>query len=325
MTPRLGFLGAGWIGRTRMAAIAASGLAEVVGLADLNPAVAAAARADAPGAEACTTLQELLSLELDGLVVATPNALHADQSIEALNHHVAVFCQKPLGRNAAEVRRVVHTAERAGRLLGVDFSYRYTDGLQRIHDLVQSGALGSIYAADLTFHNAYGPDKTWFYDRRLSGGGCLLDLGVHLVDLALWIFDRPVANVSSRLFAGGEPMGRQTDTVEDFATVRLDFCDGATAHLSCSWRLAAGREAVIEAAFYGTRGAARWRNVHGSFYDFIAERLEGTKALVISQPPDNWGARGIVRWTEQLSRDPGFDRDITRAVAVADVLDLAYR
>jgi predicted dehydrogenase len=101
-------------------------------------------------------------------VIATPSALHAEQAIAALDRGLAVFCQKPLGRDASETRAVVEAARRADRLLGVDLSYRYTRAAAALRDEVRSGALGEVYAVDLVFHNAYGPDKPWFYDRRLA-------------------------------------------------------------------------------------------------------------------------------------------------------------
>jgi predicted dehydrogenase len=321
--PRLGFLGAGWIGRNRMAGIAATGLAEIIAVADNMPEAATAAAAQT-GARAVGSLEDLLTLGLDGIVIATPSAMHARQSIAALEAGAAVFCQKPLGRNAREVADVVAAARHNDRLLGVDFSYRFTDGLQKIHALIQEGALGSVYAADLTFHNAYGPDKPWFYDRELAGGGCVVDLGVHLVDLATWMIEGGVSGVTGRLFSGGAPWDGSIRAVEDFATLRLDFCNGAAAQIACSWRLPAGCDAIINATFYGTRGAARWRNVNGSFYDFTAERLDGTRAAIISQPPEHWGPRAIVDWGRALSTGKGFDPRIEHAVDVARILDRAY-
>jgi len=184
--PRLGFLGVGWIGRNRLEALARSGVAEVVAVADPSPENLLAASATM-GCPSVDSLEQLLGLGLDGIVIATPSALHADQALEALERGVAVFCQKPLGRTAAETSQVVEAASRADRLLGVDLSYRFIEGTRRIRALLQSGELGSVYAADLVFHNAYGPDKPWFYDPALSGGGCVIDLGIHLVDLALWM------------------------------------------------------------------------------------------------------------------------------------------
>src|SRR5690606_4635728 len=92
----------------------------------------------------------------------------------------------------SEVQPVIEAARSADRLLGVDFSYRFTEAMQAVRSLVEGGALGRVYAVDLVFHNAYGPDKPWFYDPRLAGGGCVMDLGIHLVDLALWTLGFPV-------------------------------------------------------------------------------------------------------------------------------------
>ena len=169
MTPRIGFLGTGWIGRHRLAAILATGAVEAAAICDPSAASLAEAAAVAPGALVVDSLDAMLDLGLDGVVIATPSAQHAAQAIAALERGVAVFCQKPLGRIAAETRRVVDAARAANRLLGVDLSYRHTQGMQRIAELVRADALGTMFAVDLVFHNAYGPDKPWFYDRAQSG------------------------------------------------------------------------------------------------------------------------------------------------------------
>ncbi|MBD0275402.1 MAG: Gfo/Idh/MocA family oxidoreductase, partial [Acetobacteraceae bacterium] len=245
--PRLGFLGVGWIGRHRMQAILETGLAEVAAIADPSPETAAEAARLAPGAELVPALDDLLDMGVDGVVIATPSALHAEQSIRALGRGAAVFCQKPLGRTAPEARGVVDAARAADRLLDVDLSYRFTEGMRRIREAVRSGGLGRVYAADLVFHNAYGPDKPWFYDPALSGGGCVMDLGVHLVDLALWTLDFPqVSGVSGALFAGSERLrGARPDRAEDYAVATVELETGAALRLACSWRLHAGRDAVI--------------------------------------------------------------------------------
>jgi predicted dehydrogenase len=322
--PRLGFLGAGWIGLHRMAGMAGAGIADIVAVADSMPQVAAAAAAHVGATHVLTSLDDLLTLDLDGIVIATPSALHAGQATAVLERGLAVFCQKPLGRTTDEVCGVLDAARASDRLLAVDFCYRFTDGLQKIYGLIRGGELGAVYAADLTFHNAYGPDKPWFYNRTLSGGGCVVDLGVHLVDLVLWMMGGRVVNVSGRLFSAGVPWTASSGTVEDFATLRLDFSDGATAQLACSWRLHAGREARIDATFYGTRGAARWHNVHGSFYDFVTERLDGTNTTIISEPPEDWGPRAIVHWGRGLATNASFDPSVERVVDVTRILDRVY-
>lgn len=322
--PRIGFLGVGWIGRHRMEAMVRTGAIEVAAVADPSAEMAEQALVLTPGAQRLATLDELLDAGLDGVVIATPSAMHAEQSIRALERGVAVFCQKPLGRSEAEVRAVVDAARAADRLLGVDLSYRFTEGMRRIRELVRSGELGRVYAVDLVFHNAYGPDKPWFYDPQLSGGGCVMDLGVHLVDLALWTLDREVASVTSWLFAGGEPLGGRTDRVEDYGVATLELDGGTAVQLACSWRLQAGSDAVISAAFYGTEGGAALRNVGGSFYDFVAERYRGTATETLASPPDEWGGRAAADWARRLAAGGGFDPEAERLVGVARALDRIY-
>jgi predicted dehydrogenase len=327
--PRLGFLGLGWIGTQRMKALATTDLAEIVALADDSPKALDTASELAPRSRSFQSLEELLGADLgglDGLVIATPSALHAEQSISALRNKVAVFCQKPLGRNAIETEEIVRTARQSDVLLGVDFSYRFTKGIERIRQLVRSGDLGRIYAANLVFHNAYGPDKSWFYDPALSGGGCVMDLGIHLVDLALYILDSPVIGVTSRLFRGGHPIRspKMRHEVEDYAVARLDFASAATAQIACSWNLSAGQDAVIEATFHGDRAGATLRNLNGSFYDFTAEIFHGTKRTPLALAPDQWGGRALIDWTQRLSAGHRFDSGVNSVVHLAGILDAIY-
>ena len=322
MKPRVGFLGTGWIGCSRMEAMLATGAIEAAAICDPSPECAEKARALAPDAAAADGIDAMLALGLDGLVIATPSALHAEQAIAALDAGVAVFCQKPLGRDAGEVCAVVEAAQRADRLLGLDLSYRHTAGMRRIAELIAGGALGRVFAADLVFHNAYGPDKPWFYDRARSGGGCAIDLGVHLVDLALWALGFPqTGEVSASLFAGGAPLA--AGQVEDYAVAQF-AAGGASVRIACSWRLNAGRDAVIEAAFYGTDGGAALRNVNGSFYDFTAERFAGTARETLAEGADDWGDRAASAWARRLAEDRGFDPAAGQFVRSAEILDRIY-
>ena len=323
--PRVGFLGVGWIGRHRMAAMLETGAVAAAAIADPSPESAAEAARLAPDAALVPDLEAMLALDLDGVVIATPSALHADQSIQALQRGAAVFCQKPLGRTADEVRAVVAAARTADHLLCVDLSYRFTAGMEAIRELVRSGELGRVYSADLVFHNAYGPDKPWFHDPALSGGGCVMDLGVHLVDLALWTLNFPtVRAVSARLFAGGEPLSPPVDRVEDYALAELELESGAVVRLACSWNLHAGREAEISADFHGTAGGAAFYNLKGSFYDFGADRHRSTRRDILVSPPDAWGGRAAADWGRRLAAGERFDPAAERLVDSAQVLDRIY-
>lgn len=321
---RVGFLGTGWIGRHRVAAMIETGAIEPVAYADPSDEMAAEAARLAPGAERAEGLETLLGLELDGIVIATPSALHAEQSIRALEAGVAVFCQKPLGRSASEVLAVVDAARKADRLLGLDLSYRHTEAMRRIRALIQGGELGRVSAVDLVFHNAYGPGKSWFFDPARSGGGCVIDLGVHMVDLALWALDWPdVADVQSRLLANGRPLG--LGQCEDYAVATVTLADGRVVTLACSWNLPAGRDAIIAASFYGEGQGAALRNVDGSFFDFAAERYRGTATEILASPPDDWGGRAAADWARRLTAGERFCAEAERFVDVAEVLDRIYR
>jgi predicted dehydrogenase len=323
--PRLGFLGVGWIGRQRLKALVGSGAAvSVVAIADNDTAMLDAAVADAPGARAIDAMDSLLDAGLDGLVIATPSGMHAAQAIAALDRGIAVFCQKPLTRTAREAEAVIDAARRNDRLIDVDFSYRDVAGVAQMRALVQDGSLGDIYAIDLSFHNAYGPDKPWFYDVAQSGGGSVMDLGIHLVDLACWVTGcRDAHDIHARLCARGAPLKPPIEAVDDYAAAQWRLGE-ASVRMSCSWRLSAGCDAVIEAAFYGTKGGVALRNVGGSFYDFTIDRFEGTRRERIASPPDAWGGRTLVRWADRLARGDRFDPEAGRLVDVARIVDAIY-
>lgn len=322
--PALAFLGVGWIGLDRMRAIAESRIADICFVADVD-ANAAERAARETGANVGTWPDLLDDPNLDGVVIATPSALHAEQAIAAFDAGLAVFCQKPLARTAAETAAVVAAASRADRLLGVDLSYRHLDAVVRMRDVITSGAIGDVYSADLTFHNAYGPDKQWFTDPCLSGGGCVIDLGTHLIDLAQRMLGDQLHPLDARLYAGGRRVGPGTSVVEDFASAWLETGQGASVRLACSWNLHAGCDAVIELAFYAVAGAVVLRNVEGSFYDFAAWLHRGTQRELLASPPDRWGGRAAIRWAQQLASDPRHrPEEGDELVALAAVIDGIY-
>jgi len=303
-------------------------MAEISAIHDVQASAVEEAQKLSSDAADFADFEELLNHDLDGVVIATPNCLHAEQSIAALERGIAVFCQKPLGRNASETRKIVDAARNADRLLGVDLSYRAIPAMQAISDFVESGELGNVFAVDVKFHNGYGPDKAWFRDYSLSGGGCVLDLGSHLLDLALRPLGFPrVMRVQSSLFANGELLAKGDAKVEDYGVATIETADGTVINLSCCWNLSIGRDADIEVAFYGLRGGAKLRNVDGSFYDFVGEKLSGTKTEMLSSPEDvewQWGGLATIEWIKKLRVDHRFDPDTEKYVALAEVIDGVY-
>lgn len=308
-----------------MEAMLATGAIDAAAVCDPNPDMAREAAMFAGAAPIVDSLDAMLAMDLDGIVIATPSALHADQSIRALRRGIAVFCQKPLGRTAVEVGQVVAAARAADRLLGVDLSYRFTNGMVAIRDAIRSRELGRLFAVDLVFHNGYGPDKPWFYDRALSGGGCVMDLGVHLLDLALWALDFPaIVGTASRLFAGGAPLEVGEDAVEDYADAAIDLQGGVALRLACSWRLPVGRDAIISASFHGTGGGASLANVDGGFAAFSTRRYRGTASEPLVGVDDGWSGRAAADWASRLGAGERYDPYAERLIDVAAGLDAIY-
>lgn len=323
--PKVACLGVGWIGLNRMRALVEKDVAEIVAVADPSEEQRNAAGQWAPDALHATSFEDLLSRSPDGVVIATPSAYHAEQSVRALENGCAVFCQKPLSRTAPEARQVIKAARKADRLLGIDLSYRHMEGTRLLRYLLQKGGIGEIYAVNAVFHNAYGPDKEWFYDPRRSGGGCLIDLGIHLIDLVVWLLDsRKVTDVHSKLYSKGMPLTYPSDSVEDFASIKLELDHRVDVGISCSWNLPAGRDAIIELTMYGTKGGVSIQNVEGSFFDFTTSQFLGTATDVLQSPPDAWGGRAIVDWAERLGHDSRYDPEVEHAVATASVIDSIY-
>jgi len=324
--PRFGFVGLGWIGRNRLEVLQASGAAEAVALYEPEPSALQAAQAFAPDAYVCSSYAQLLEQAVDGVVIATPSALHASQSMAALERGLHVFCQKPLGRNASEVLRLVEAAHKYDCLLGVDLSYRRTRAVEQLARHVHSGALGTIFAVNLVFHNAYGPDKAWFYDARQSGGGALMDLGTHLVDLALWVLDFPqVQQLNSQLYHAGRPLVTpHHERVEDYAAAQFTLSTGAVVQLACSWRLHAGTDCVIAVDFFGSAGGVGLRNHAGSFYDFYVHTFQRTGSRLLAEPPDAWSGRALLDWARELQRAPCYDARCERLIDTAALIDRIY-
>jgi predicted dehydrogenase len=262
------------------------------------------------------TLDELLELELDGVVIATPSALHAEQAIACLERGIAVFCQKPLGRDVRETAAVVESARAADRLLGVDLTYRHSDAAVRCRELLDGGEIGDVYAVDACFHNAYGPDKEWFYDPRLSGGGCVIDLGVHVVDLVRWTLGFPTAGgVTARVLHHGD------QPVEDYAVALLDLSTGVVATVACSWNLPLGKPADLRLTFYGTTGAIAVRNAGDSYTALSCELWRGTSRERLVEPYVGWEGRGLCAWASRLAAGGRYDAEVEEVVETAAILD----
>jgi predicted dehydrogenase len=323
----LGFAGTGWIGRNRMEVLLASEKAKATILLEPDKDNLDAALQKAGNAFPAQDFASLCAnADIDGIVIATPSAMHAQQSLSALLSGKHVFCQKPLGRTEAEVSTIIAASQKADKYLYVDLSYRHTKAFEAIFDSIQSGSLGKIFAVNLVFHNAYGPDKDWFYDIAQSGGGCVIDLGTHLIDMALYCLGFPeITAVQSHLFSKGRQLEPNEPVVEDFAFAALETANGTAIRLECSWNVSAGQDAVIVANFFGTEGGAAFKNINGSFYEFAAEKYSGTKTETLFSGTDEWSGRAGIAWAEEVLGGKGHDEDsCIEFLKTARIIDRIY-
>ena len=166
-------------------------------------------------------------------------------------------------------------------------------------ELVSDGALGEIFALDLTFHNAYGPDKPWFYDRAAAGGGCLLDLGVHLLDLAQFITASPLDCDDATLRSNGLPTTREQ--VEDFAWAHLRTDAGAASDPPVTGRpMERDHRRILATGIARLRAKIQYRPV---IFELVPEsftlgRLQATVEAVAGQHLHKQNFRRLVEQQE---------------------------
>jgi predicted dehydrogenase len=183
---RVGIAGCGLIGRKRAEALATADA--VAGCVDLDPQAAEALAADY-GAVACESVDQLLELDLDVFVAAAPHDQLAGLAESGLNAGCHVLLEKPAGLGTAEVERLQAAAEDAGRRVKVGFNHRFHPGIARAAAEVHSGAHGELMHLRGRYGHGGRPgyDREWRADPARSGGGELIDQGMHLLDLTHWI------------------------------------------------------------------------------------------------------------------------------------------
>ena len=193
--------------------------------------------------------------KLDILSVAVPNDQHNPLTIAGLEAGANVLCEKPMAMNAQEARQMLDTAKRCGKKLGIDFSYRFNPQSRAMKAMIEEGALGNIYYARSVWFRRAGipglaaanfntgagsPMGSWFFDKKQSGGGPLIDLGVHRLDLALWLmgYPTPVWVMASTYSKFGPKWAKAQGldySVEDLACAMIKFDNGTTLELDASW------------------------------------------------------------------------------------------
>jgi predicted dehydrogenase len=276
---RMGVIGVG-MGSGHIAGYQKDGRAEVAAVCDINePRLKAAAeRLHIPADRLYLDAAEMFAkADLDGVSIAVPNKFHAPLTLAAIKAGCHVLCEKPMAMTVKEAQTMLAAAKKARKNLMINFSYRFLDMSQALKQQVESGAIGDIYFGRTVWHRRRGIPGFggWFTNKELAGGGPLIDLGVHRVDLALWLMDypEPVAvsgscyNVIAKELA---KRARKTYTVEDLACGLVKFANGATLIVEASWAVNNALEEEMITTLYGTKGGLVQRNKNGA-YEWHAE------------------------------------------------------
>ena len=204
---------------------------------------------------------EMLQREdLHAVSIALPNYLHAPVTIEALGNGTHVLCEKPMAMNASEAERMKRTAAEADLTLMLHFNMRFMSTAATVRPLVEADKLGDIYHATTTYtrQNGYPKPGSWFGLREKSGGGPLIDLGVHRLDLTLWMMGYPqptsvIGNTYDHL--AQEKLSDVPFDCEDFSAAMVRFDNGATLYLTASWDSHQRDNTEQSMRLYGTRGS----------------------------------------------------------------------
>lgn len=219
MTIRVGLIGCGRIARlvhlgvlTRLPGV------NLVALAEPDEAARREAQRRAPAALAFTNYEDLLARpDVDAVVICLPNALHAEATIQALRQGKHVYLEKPLATSLADADRILDTWRGSGLVGMMGFNYRFNPLYQSVRALLRAGRLGEVVAARSVFTTIRRHQPSW-KDTRASGGGVLLDLASHHIDLIHDFFDQAVVDVSCQM--------RSLVSEDDTASLTLRLANG---------------------------------------------------------------------------------------------------
>lgn len=331
---RAGVIGLG-MGKAHIRGYQSHPDAEVVAIADLNQE-----RLDSVSSEfnipSCyKDAQDMLEKEqLDIVSIATPNKLHKPLAISAFEAGCHVLCEKPMAMNAEEAREMIAASEKAGKRLMINFSFRFTEQSWALKKQVETGILGDIYFARSIWHRRRGMPGFggWFGQKALAGGGPLIDLGVHRLDLALWLMGYPRPSwvmgstynpiASKKAKESGKPFD-----VEDLAAAMIKFENGATLELEASWAGNRKERERMKTRLYGTKGGLLQENMEEG-YKFEAEifvEREGCQFDMKLHPPVPGAHSAMYHYVDSILNHTPHIATGAEGLIVMELLDAIYK
>ncbi len=225
--------------------------------------------------------------EIDIIDICTPNVLHSEVSIAALKADKHVFCEKPDAVNPEEAQKMEDAAAESGKVLMVMRNNRFNPASQFMKKYVDAGHMGEIYTGRCGWIRRRGiPGRGgWFTTKELSGGGPLIDLGVHLIDVVIWLMGNPkpvaVVGAAYNKFANADEKSGGTFDVEDLASGFIRFDNGASLQIEFSW----ASNIEEETKFYELRGTKSGASFKDGDLKIFSE-MEGTLVDIIPRLPE---------------------------------------
>jgi len=272
-TLKVGVVGVGGIAKSHMPGWAASEIAEVVAGTDMaEPILAAWGEQHGVSNLYADASDMLADPDIDIIDVCTPNMYHTEYVVAALNAGKHVICEKPLAPTPDGIHKMIEARDKSGKMLMTAQHFRFKGNSQALKAEIDGGALGDIYhARSWMLRRGWIPARPGFIYKKNSGGGPCIDIGVHILDLTLWMMGNPkpvaVSGVAKAPLAlhdgafsqwGNDDVPQDMD-VEDFAAAFVRFDTGATLILEVSWLLhhdTAGED--MQMWLYGTEGGSHW-------------------------------------------------------------------
>ena len=254
----VGIIGVGYPGERHAEGCLESGLTRLAAASDLDEErLSTFARAYGPDRQYGDYRELISDRDVEVGVVALPTFLHEPVTLAALAAGKHVLCEKPPARTPAEALEMQRAAETSGKILGYALQRRFGTPAQKLKDLVTAGDLGEVYHARAVWRRTWGVPAgagggTWFTDPGRSGGGALMDIGVHVLDLAWYLLGRPEAtSVTGKTFNKFPDLSEADDSAFAF----LRFASGQSVQLETSWVLAQAED-EFAVHLYGTKAGA---------------------------------------------------------------------
>jgi len=292
----------------------------------------------------------MLKLEgLNAVSVCVPNALHRPVVVDCLNAGVHVLCEKPLSVNAAEGQKMTDAAKANGKVLMMQFNNRYRPEAQLLKSYIEAGELGDLYFARCGWirRNGIPGWGGWFTTQKMAGGGPLIDLAVHMLDLTMWLMGNPepvtCMAATYRMFGHkmeclgpwGTPNKKGKYDVEDMAVGMIRFAGGQTILLEASWASRIKREWVY-ATLCGSKAGASLERVFGfdGVDDSSIDTLElftqehgvpVNRELIVEPDPAMGRTNAVAHFCDCLTRGKAPVSPGTDGLRIMRILDAMYQ